>query len=94
MELTGQNILVTGASNGIGKAIAIKLIELGATVTITGRDQVASDALQERKGDVLGEYPQATGEQAQGLFEIATTISDETRTWMREYLETNFNTRF
>ena len=57
-------------------------------------DAVASDALQERKGDVLGEYPQATGEQAQGLFEIATTISDETRTWMREYLETNFNTRF
>ncbi|SFE96694.1 SDR family NAD(P)-dependent oxidoreductase [Thermoflexibacter ruber] len=34
INLTGQHILVTGASRGIGKAIALKLIETGAKVAI------------------------------------------------------------
>lgn len=55
---------------------------------------VASEELQERKGDVLGDYPQATGEQAQRLFDIATNISDESREWMRNYLTENYNVRF
>lgn len=38
MELTGQRILVTGASSGIGKETAILLSQLGADVVITGRD--------------------------------------------------------
>ena len=32
IDLTGKNILVTGASRGIGKAIAIQLVKSGATV--------------------------------------------------------------
>jgi len=36
-ELAGRAALVTGATSGIGVAIATKLAELGAAVTVTGR---------------------------------------------------------
>lgn len=37
--LSNKNILVTGASSGIGRAIAIECVKLGANVIITGRDE-------------------------------------------------------
>jgi NAD(P)-dependent dehydrogenase (short-subunit alcohol dehydrogenase family) len=37
-ELSGKTALVTGATSGIGKAAALKLAELGATVLVHGRD--------------------------------------------------------
>src|SRR5215207_6757415 len=42
--LTGKIALVTGASRGIGKGIAIALGEAGATVYLTGRTESQSDA--------------------------------------------------
>ena len=36
-ELAGKKALVTGATSGIGRAIAVKLAEAGATVYLTGR---------------------------------------------------------
>ncbi len=38
MALTGQTVLVTGASSGIGRETAILLSKLGARVIATGRD--------------------------------------------------------
>lgn len=38
-SLEGKTILVTGASSGIGQAIAIACSKMGATVIITGRNQ-------------------------------------------------------
>lgn len=38
INLEGKTILVTGASSGIGKSVAVLLSQLGATLVITGRD--------------------------------------------------------
>ncbi len=38
-SLTGKNILVTGASSGIGRAIAIACAQMGARIFITGRNK-------------------------------------------------------
>ena len=43
MDLSGKRILVTGASSGIGRACAVMLSELGASVVLTGRRLDALD---------------------------------------------------
>jgi short-subunit dehydrogenase len=44
--LTGQTALITGASRGIGEAIARKLAALGANLLLTGRDTTRLATLQ------------------------------------------------
>ena len=39
LDLNSKTVLVTGASSGIGRQVAIYLSELGAKVVITGRDE-------------------------------------------------------
>lgn len=39
MDLSGKNIMVTGASSGIGKSIAIFLSKMGANVIMVARDE-------------------------------------------------------
>ena len=43
MKLTGRTILVTGGSTGIGLAFALKFVELGNEVIVTGRRQAVLD---------------------------------------------------
>lgn len=45
LELNGKRALVTGSSAGIGTAIANRLVEEGASVVITGRDQKKAEAV-------------------------------------------------
>lgn len=49
-SLSGKQILVTGASSGIGKAIALACAKMGATVIVTGRNE-------QRLQATLGELP-------------------------------------
>ena len=37
-DLTGKNILISGASSGIGRQCAISCDKMGATVILMGRD--------------------------------------------------------
>ncbi len=53
-------------------------------------DAVADPELQAQKGEVLGEYPQATGDAAQVLYDVATTIDPEAREWVRNFLVENY----
>jgi uncharacterized oxidoreductase len=46
MKLTGRTILITGGSAGIGLAFALKFLELGNQVIVTGRRQSVLDDLK------------------------------------------------
>jgi uncharacterized oxidoreductase len=46
MRPTGRTILITGGSAGIGLAFALKFLELGNEVIVTGRRQVVLDAVK------------------------------------------------
>jgi uncharacterized oxidoreductase len=50
MKLTGRTILITGGSAGIGLAFALKFVELGNEVIVTGRRQAVLD-------NVKAKYP-------------------------------------
>ncbi len=65
--LTGRHAAVTGATRGIGWAIAEKMAALGAHVTVMGRDEAL---LAEREADLGGRFPG-------NAFAIRTDVSDE-----------------
>jgi uncharacterized oxidoreductase len=46
MKLTGRTILITGGSAGIGLAFALKFLELGNQVIVTGRRQAVLDQVK------------------------------------------------
>jgi len=58
LDLKGKAVLITGGTDGLGLALAERLVREGATVAICGRDHDRLDAavarVQEAGGDVLG----------------------------------------
>jgi NAD(P)-dependent dehydrogenase (short-subunit alcohol dehydrogenase family) len=51
-HLTGKMILVTGASSGIGRQVAISVAEMGATLVLNGRNEARlTETLNELSGD-------------------------------------------
>ncbi|HTZ33223.1 MAG TPA: SDR family NAD(P)-dependent oxidoreductase [Methylomirabilota bacterium] len=62
--LHGHVVLVTGASRGIGKAVALKLAQLGASLAICGRDpqalQAAATQLRSVPANVLAQPADVT----------------------------------
>ena len=57
MKLAGRTALVTGASRGIGRAIARAYVADGARVVVTGRDAGALDALVAELGNAAHAVP-------------------------------------
>src|SRR5437588_5356779 len=54
--LAGRTALITGASRGIGRAIAFALAAEGAAVVLSSRKQ---EALDEVAGEIRAKYPDA-----------------------------------
>jgi uncharacterized oxidoreductase len=48
MKLTNRTILITGGSDGIGLAFAVRFADLGNEVIVTGRRQALLDNVKER----------------------------------------------
>ena len=74
IRLDGKVALVTGASRGIGRAIAAQLAEAGAKVMLSSRKQ---DALEEAAADIKGEtavFAANAGEPDQVAACVAATV--------------------
>lgn len=69
--LTGRTALVTGAGNGLGRAIAVELVARGARVVLTGRTRAKLDAVAAELGE------QARAEVCDSADEIAVAALTE-----------------
>src|SRR5690606_742343 len=57
MDLTGKHIVITGASTGIGRATAEKVVALGGKVTVIARSRDKLEAMREALGDAVNVAP-------------------------------------
>jgi len=55
LNLVGKNALVCGSSQGIGKACAIELANLGATVTLFSRNQASLETVKNQLSTEFGQ---------------------------------------
>ena len=51
MDLTGKNVLITGATGGIGGALALEFSQAGCALVLTGRDSEKLEQLQAELSD-------------------------------------------
>src|SRR5258708_6278691 len=76
MKLTNRTILITGGSTGIGLAFALKFVELGNEVIVTGRRQAVLD-------QVKAKYPK--------LHTAQSDVADSTQiVALAAWIEANF----
>jgi short-subunit dehydrogenase len=52
MDLNGKVVVITGASMGIGEAIALEFVRHGASVVFSSRDAQRAEAARQRVGDL------------------------------------------
>lgn len=59
MNFKDKVVIITGASSGIGRSTALQLAELGARLTITGRNEEKLESVAHRVETVSGKKPLA-----------------------------------
>jgi 3-oxoacyl-[acyl-carrier protein] reductase len=74
-DLTGKKALVTGATGGIGGAIAKALCAQGASVAITGRNEEKLNALLGELGDCCKAFP-ADLSSAEAAVDLVKQVED------------------
>lgn len=77
LQLKGKNVLITGGSKGIGKAIAQVFVAEGANVTITARGQ---EALEQAKEELGGNI---------SIFQADITNAEEREKLIQSFIEQN-----
>ncbi|MDE2819521.1 MAG: SDR family oxidoreductase [Chloroflexota bacterium] len=78
--MRGKRVLITGATNGIGKAAALELAKMGANVVIVGRNEAKTRA-------VLSQLIADSGNDNLHMLLADLSSMDETRRAAAEYLE-------
>ncbi|WP_207798529.1 SDR family oxidoreductase [Klenkia marina] len=87
-SMAGRRVLVTGATSGIGTAIAEGLLGLGATVHVLGRDRAKTDDLVARleRGIPGGVGGRGRADGARVVAEVCDVGDlDAVRTWAEEF---------
>ncbi len=79
VDLKGKVAVVTGASRGVGKGIALGLGEAGSTVYVTGRTTQEGTDVEKLGGTVLGTAEEVTSLGGKGIA-VACDHSDDAQT--------------
>ena len=95
MEFSGERILVTGATKGIGRATAVLLAERGAKVVAFGRDEADLESLAREIGSeshaVDLEDPEATREAARAMDPVDRLVNNAGTSTLQPFLETTID---
>jgi 3-oxoacyl-[acyl-carrier protein] reductase len=75
MNLTGRVALITGASQGIGRACALKLAECGATLALVARNQQKLEAVAQEIGSHARAFPADIADESQIKSAFKSAIS-------------------
>lgn len=75
-SVQGKVAVVTGASSGIGEAVASRLARAGATVVLTGRDEARLEAARQQCGGAAWTFKADVTDEAQ-VAELARAVQDK-----------------
>lgn len=82
MSLSGKGALVTGATSGIGEAVALRLAQEGAHLVVTGRDRDRGEALAERLGRMAGARSHFIEADLTGA-SVPTAVAEAAEQWLQ-----------